>query len=165
MELSGVSGPALRVVTTLGLVMALAAGTACSSGEPLQQPVDLSGEWTLSDSIYMLPYNNPLQATLCKTWGRPMHVWLSYDSVYGAVEQFGGTISCAYDGVFEEPRPLGGHPYTFWLTVSSDSVLLYHPDEPILYWGAIVSPDRLTGTIDTSNFMHRHGTWELIRSR
>lgn len=157
----------------LGLVALLMATGAACSPEPLPEKVDLSGEWLLSDSVTGLSEGGSMPR-VCKTWNRPMHLWVfgGYlgDSTYGAVEAFGGTVSCASEGVFNEPTPLQGHPPMFFLTLYGDSIVLFNQELFIRYRATTVSPDRLAGEVylpilGRPDDHAVHGTWELVRAR
>jgi len=165
------------MLACLGLLGGLmATGTACSP-EPLSAAtaIDFSGEWILSDSVSGLE-NQALPPRICKTWDRPMHISLYIgDNVYGAQEQFGGTVSCVSDGAFGEPTPIQGSGRSFFLEVGADSTILYpqptmYQDVSIRYKATTISPDRLAGTVylpilGRPDDGAAHGIWEMIRSR
>ena len=137
--------------------------------------IDFSGEWILSDSVSELA-RNELPTRVCKTWDRPMHLWLYIgDSTYGAVEQFGGTISCGYDGVFDEPQTMSGSSRSFFLTIFADSTVLWpqprgYQEVSIRYKATTITADRLAGTVylpilGRPDDGAAYGTWEMIRSQ
>ena len=156
-----------------GLALLIATGTACSP-EPLSvvTTIDFSGEWVLSDSVSGLVQGEEVPPRVCKTWDRPMHLWLYVPgNTYGVVEQFGGTVSCRFDGVFEEPRMLSGTSRSFFLEVGADSIILRTAPGygSIRYKATTISADRLAGTVylpvlGIPDDHADHGTWEMIRS-
>jgi hypothetical protein len=127
----------------------------------------------LSNSITDLGIGRPPQT--CKAWDRPMHLWLDAGATtYGVLEQYGGSITCTFDGVFDEPRPIQGSGRSFFLEVSPDSVILIprpggYLEVSVRYKATTISADRVAGgvylpVLGRPDDRLPHGTWGMIRS-
>ncbi len=169
------TGARPTALACLGLVaLLIVTDTACSP-EPLPVPADLSGDWILSDSVSGLVQNEEVPPRVCKTWGRPLQVFLLIgDSIYGAEEPYGGTVSCVVDGVFAEPSSLQGQR-SFFLENFADSVTMRprpgaYQEVSISYRATTISSDRLAGEVylpilGRPDDHAVHGTWEMVRTR
>ena len=88
---------------------------------------------------------------------------------FGAVEEYGGVVSCLYDGVFAEPHRFSVGSGNWLVSDVGDSVTLYQPAGSTIYRGTIVSSDRVAGDVflpilGQFDDQRSHGTWEMIRS-
>lgn len=141
-------------------VLLLGCGGDSQSSEPVGY-VPLTGYWMYSDSI-----RNSMTGDYCLIRDRPVQFYVERDSMWGAVEQRGGSITCVVGGVRQPTTNLDNVQRWVWLvTENADGAVRfdnYNLEGPYLTWNQ-VTPDQMQGHTGERYFYNQSGTWRMVR--